>query len=99
MEEKQVQILDWPAQSPDLNPLKHVRVEMGQALNNQKSKNLDELYTNLLIFLYKFPLKNVKSILAACIRDALKLSRKRFITQDIDIIVFLNKVIKLFKCI
>ena len=47
LEEEQIQILDWPAQSPDLNPLKYVLVEMGRTLNNQKSENLDELYTNL----------------------------------------------------
>ena len=28
LEEEQVQILDWPAQFPDLNPLEHVWGEM-----------------------------------------------------------------------
>ena len=48
LEEEQVQILDWPAHFPALNLLEHVWGEMGRALNNQKSKNLDELYTFLL---------------------------------------------------
>ena len=58
--------------------------------------NCIQIYKNFGI---NFHWKNVKSILIPCIRDALKSLRKRVITQDIDIIVFFNKIIKLFKCI
>ena len=65
LEEEQIQILDCPAQSPDLNPLKYVWGEMGRTLNNQKSENLDELYTNLQKLWYEFPLEKCRKYIGS----------------------------------
>ena len=77
LEKKQVQILDWLAQSPDLNPLEHVWGQMGRALNNQKFKNLDELYTNLQKFWYEFPLKKCKKYIGSMHQRCIEFIKKK----------------------
>src|SRR6185312_12265704 len=48
-EEKSLQTLSWPAQSPDLNPIENLWDEIKQSLINEKKKpkNLNELEKNL----------------------------------------------------
>ena len=54
-EDKKVNLLTWPPQSSDLNPLENVLGETGRALNNQKCKSLKELYENVQKFWCSFP--------------------------------------------
>lgn len=39
-----IRCLDWPAQSPDLNPIKHLRGEVERQLCGQKFNNKDALF-------------------------------------------------------
>ena len=77
LEEEQVQILDCPAQSPELNILEHIWGEMGRVLNNQKSKNLHELYANLQKFWYKFPLEKCKKYIGSMHQRCVKVIKKK----------------------
>ena len=74
LEEEQVHILDWPAQSPDLNPLEHVWDEIGR---DKKSKNLHELYTNLQKFWYEFPLEKCKKYICSMHQRCVKVIKKK----------------------
>ena len=37
-------VIDWPAQSPDLNPIKNLWMDVKEAVYNEKPKNQQELW-------------------------------------------------------
>lgn len=47
-QENDVQVLDWPAQSPDLNPIEKLWNDLDKALMLQKPSNLDETEAYLI---------------------------------------------------
>ena len=99
LQEEQVQILDWLAQSPDLNPLEYVWGEMGQALNNQKYKNLDEVYKNLQKFWYEFLLEKCRTYIGSMHQRCVEVIKKKGYHSGYWYYCFFNKIIKIFKCI
>ena len=38
-------VLEWPSQSPDLNPIEHLRRDLKMAVHQQSPSNLTELET------------------------------------------------------
>lgn len=48
MDENGVQLLKWPAQSPDLNPIEHLWYLLEKELGNRRFKTKDELKTALI---------------------------------------------------
>jgi hypothetical protein len=47
-EHKNVSVLEWPSQSPDLNPMEHVWAHMKKELGKKRFQNRQELKTALL---------------------------------------------------
>jgi len=47
MEDEEVPLMEWPAQSPDLNPIENLWSILDQRLKNRKPSNKEELF-NLL---------------------------------------------------
>ena len=47
VKENNIHRLDWPTQSPDINPIEHVWKRLKKQFSTIKSKNLDELRKNI----------------------------------------------------
>lgn len=45
--EERIPVLDWPAQSPDLNPIENLWNDVKCAIAQEKYKNLDDLWTGI----------------------------------------------------
>lgn len=44
---EEIRVLEWPAQSPDLNPIEHLWEVLGRQIRSEKLKNLDDLMQKL----------------------------------------------------
>lgn len=47
IKKSKIQLLDWPPQSPDLNPIENLWKILKDRTKNKKHKNLDDLFKNL----------------------------------------------------
>lgn len=55
LQENSVTILEWPSQSPDLNPIEHLWGILKSKIGHQKSKNLNELWEKVKNAWYSIP--------------------------------------------
>ena len=44
---QKVEVLPWPSQSPDLNPIEHLWDELGRRVGAENIKNKDDLFAEL----------------------------------------------------
>ena len=44
---KKINVFEWPAQSPDLNPIEHLWEEVDRNINRSTSTNLDRLWIEI----------------------------------------------------
>ena len=66
-----INILSWPAQSSDLNPIEHLWDELERKVRVYKllSTNLNELYEILQEEWIKIDIKNIKILLIVCLLE------------------------------
>lgn len=63
--ENNVRLLDWPSQSPDLNPIEHLWDSLGRRIGNRKSQNLSQLFCNLKEEWSKIPNEELEKLVAS----------------------------------
>ena len=70
IDKNNINILSWPAQSPDLNPIEHLHVwdELERKVKAHKPlpTNINELYEILQEEWIKIDIKNIKILLIVC---------------------------------
>lgn len=59
MKRNKVPILEWPSQSPDLNPIEHLWEELERRIRVRTYKNTDELMAGLEQEWFKIPIERL----------------------------------------
>lgn len=62
LSDKKVNILEWPAQSPDLNPIENLWAKVQEGLRGKKFKNAAALFDELSIQWAKIPLSYIQKL-------------------------------------
>lgn len=60
-----IPVLDWPAQSPDLNPIENLWNDVKCAIAIQKFKNLDDLWTGIQNAWYSIPKERCRNLISS----------------------------------
>ncbi|EYC34438.1 hypothetical protein Y032_0001g414 [Ancylostoma ceylanicum] len=57
-----VEVLEWPAQSPDLNPIENLWIDVNEAIKRGKPKNIKELYETIENAWYDIPIERCQKL-------------------------------------
>lgn len=60
---RRLDLLEWPSQSPDLNPIEHLWEELSRRLKNRRARNLDEKFVQLQEEWSKIPSSVIDSLI------------------------------------
>ena len=62
-EERRVTLLDWPSQSPDLNPAEHLWEELKRRVGARNFGNGHDLYAPLLVEWNNIPISRIQNLI------------------------------------
>lgn len=71
LEEKSIRVLEWPSQSPDLNPIEHVWAYMKREMRGKKFKNIRELKYAIIELWNSIDLEFIKNLISSMPRRSL----------------------------
>ena len=60
--DKSIEVLDWPSQSPDLNPIENLWTHIKKELRSYRPKNVKELKSNILEIWNSFDIKYTQNL-------------------------------------
>ena len=66
LSEKDVTVMEWPAQSPDMNPIENVWKLMNERTKENNPRNVKELWTNLKGEWEKISIDECKTLIRSC---------------------------------
>ena len=61
-----VSVIEWPAQSPDKNPIKNVWKLQNERAKENNPRNIEELWTNLKVEWEKISVDERKTLIRSC---------------------------------
>lgn len=62
LRDQNIAVMDWPAQSPDLNPIENLWADVKRGLKDRKAKNSVELFQNIEEIWRNIPLSRCRSL-------------------------------------
>ena len=63
-----VTVMDWPPQSPDLNPIEHVWKTLGERSKDRNPETTEQLWKSLLEEWYKITRQDINKLISSCSR-------------------------------
>ncbi|CAD6192334.1 unnamed protein product [Caenorhabditis auriculariae] len=60
---RRVNVMGWPSQSPDLNPIEHLWEELERRCANKRAKNCNEKFAQLLSEWNQIPMSTIDTLL------------------------------------
>ena len=64
--EEYVTVMEWPAQSPDMNPIENVWKLLNERAKEKNPRNVEELWTNLKREWEKISVDKCKTLIRSC---------------------------------
>ena len=83
LKEKKVQLLDWPAQSPDFNPIENLWKILGPRVMAKNPTNTKELWPKLQEEWSKIDANLCKKLIESCSRQCAEVIKKG-LSQNVD---------------
>ena len=66
LSEEDVTVMEWPAQSPDMNPIENVWKLLNERAKEKNPRNVEELWTNLKGEWGKISVDECKILIRSC---------------------------------
>ena len=78
-----IQLMEWPAQSPDLNPIENLWADLKSAVHEAKPRNKEELWNTVQLTWAAIPVERCQ--LTPCTTDVKQLSETVVLQQNISL--------------